>query len=60
MVRDKYEGWEAAGGKQAEEQACDRARELLDRHQPEPLPDEARRELTAIYAAVRRAAGMEE
>jgi trimethylamine--corrinoid protein Co-methyltransferase len=49
MVRDKYDMWEAAGGKRAEELARDRARDLLAGHQPEPLPERAMRELEAIY-----------
>lgn len=59
MVRDKYDVWQSAGGKRAEERARDRVQALLAQHQPQPLPDEARRELEAIYAAVRRTADME-
>lgn len=51
MVRDKYDVWEAAGGRRAEERARERARDLLASHQPEPLPDEAVRELGAIHDA---------
>jgi trimethylamine--corrinoid protein Co-methyltransferase len=51
MVRDKYDLWQAAGGQRAEERARDQAHDLLASHQPEPLPDEALRELEAIYKA---------
>ncbi|MBS1253802.1 MAG: Glycine betaine methyltransferase [Anaerolineales bacterium] len=59
MVRNKYDDWEAAGGKRAEERARDRVRELLESHQPEPLPEQAVRELEAIYASAKRSARIE-
>ena len=59
LVRDKYEVWEAAGGKRAEERARDRVHELLANHQPEPLPEEVTRELEAICASARRSAGVD-
>lgn len=58
MVRDKFDVWERAGGKRAEERAADQAQELLASHEAEPLPEEAVRELEAIYDSVRRSAGM--
>lgn len=58
IVRDKYETWEAAGSKRAEERARDRAREILATHQPDPLPDEVVRELDAIYTSVLRSEGV--
>lgn len=51
MVREKYDVWEEAGGKRAEERARERARDLLASHRPDPLPDEAVRELEAIHDA---------
>lgn len=51
MVRESYEAWEAAGGKGAEERARDHARDILAHHQPDPLPEEAAREIDAIYHA---------
>ena len=59
LVREKYDVWEAAGGKRAEERGRDRVHELLERHQPNPLPEEVVRELELIYASVRRSAGVE-
>jgi trimethylamine--corrinoid protein Co-methyltransferase len=60
MVRDQYDVWEAAGSKRVEERAHDRVRELLATHQPQPLPEEAVRELEEIYASVKRSQGWEE
>ena len=57
LVRDKYEVWQAAGGKRAEERARDRAQELLATHQPEPLPEAVIRELDSIYASAKRSEG---
>jgi trimethylamine--corrinoid protein Co-methyltransferase len=57
MNRDKYDIWEAGGGKRAEERARDRVRDVLANHQPEPLPDEAVRELQAIYTFACRSVG---
>jgi trimethylamine--corrinoid protein Co-methyltransferase len=59
MVRDKYDVWEAAGGKRAEERAHERAQDLLTNYQPEPLPEAAVRELQAIYASVRESQGVD-
>ena len=53
LVRDKYEVWEAAGGKRIEERARDRVQDLLATHQPEPLPEDVMRELDAIYASTK-------
>lgn len=58
MVREKYDVWEAAGGRRAEERARDRMNDLIANHQPEPLPEEASRELKAIYAAVQQSEGV--
>jgi len=60
LDRDKYDVWEETGGKRVEERARDRVNQLLDSHEPEqPMPDEAVRELEAIYAAKRSSAGLE-
>lgn len=58
MVRDSYEVWQAAGAKGAVERAREQAREILAKHQPEPLPEAAARELDSIYAAVLKEAGV--
>jgi len=49
--RDKYDVWQAAGGKRAEERARDRYQRILREHRPAPLPADVERELQAIYAA---------
>jgi trimethylamine--corrinoid protein Co-methyltransferase len=54
MVREKYDLWEAAGGNRAEERARELAADLLERHQPEPLPPEASSELEAIYTSFKQ------
>jgi trimethylamine:corrinoid methyltransferase-like protein len=55
MVRDKYDVWQTAGRKRAEERARDRVGALLASHRPTPLPGEVLDELQAIYAAACRA-----
>jgi len=46
LDRDKYDIWEAAGGRTAEEKSQDMISDILKNHeQEEPLPDEAVREL---------------
>ena len=59
LVREKYDVWEAAGGKRMEERARDRARQLLATHEPEPLPSEITKELQMIYASAQRSKGLE-
>ena len=59
LGRDKYDVWDAAGRKRVEEHARDRVRKILVTHEPEPLPDEALKEIKAIYVSARRSAGME-
>ncbi len=56
MVRDSYEAWVAGGKKNAADRARERARALLEKHQPAPLPEAAQRELDAIYQAFMRKA----
>ena len=54
LVRDKYDVWQAAGGKRMEERARDRARQLLATHEPAPLPEDVARDLEAIYNSARK------
>lgn len=51
LVRDRYDLWEAAGAKRPEEQAGERARQLLETYEPSPLPPEALAEIEAIYSS---------
>jgi trimethylamine---corrinoid protein Co-methyltransferase len=58
MVRDNYEVWQTTGRKGAVERAREQARELLSKHQPEPLSETATKELDHICAIAVKAAGL--
>jgi trimethylamine--corrinoid protein Co-methyltransferase len=59
LDRDKYDIWEAAGGRSAEEKSQDMINDILDNHeQEEPLPDDAVHELDAFLDSKKKAAGM--
>jgi trimethylamine--corrinoid protein Co-methyltransferase len=49
--RQAYESWAAEGGSSIHERARDRARQILDEHQPEPLPEAVEAELWAVVRA---------
>jgi trimethylamine--corrinoid protein Co-methyltransferase len=52
LDRDKYDIWEAAGGRAAEEKTQDTINDILNNHEQDiPLPDEAVRELEAFLAS---------
>ncbi len=52
LDREKYDIWEAAGGRTAEEKSQDIINDILNNHeQEEPLPDEAVRELEMFLAS---------
>ncbi len=46
--RDNYEMWHAQGGKTLGERATEKVAEILDAHQPDPLPDSMVQALEAI------------
>jgi trimethylamine---corrinoid protein Co-methyltransferase len=48
------EDWEGRGAMDMHGRALARAREILESHRPEPLPDEARRRIRDIVAAADR------
>lgn len=48
--RESYESW-AARGQSEEEMAVGRVKQILEAHQPEPLPDKVIKELDRIMAA---------
>jgi trimethylamine--corrinoid protein Co-methyltransferase len=52
LNRTSYSAWQAAGGLTYGARAASRVHEILEKHQPEPLPAEA---ATAVQAIVRRA-----
>ncbi len=50
--RGNYEQWQAKGSKSLGERAAERVAKILDKHQPEPLPEDVAQ---AVKAVVRRA-----
>ena len=57
LDRDKYDIWEAAGGRTAEEKSQDLISDILNSHeQEEPLPNEALRELEAFLDSKKKSA----
>jgi trimethylamine--corrinoid protein Co-methyltransferase len=50
-----YDQWKAKGGQDVVQRATDRARKILEAHQPEPLDVHVRKELEAIISAAGRA-----
>ncbi len=50
------EDWAADGGSDLHQRATAEARRLLDEHEPEPMPDDVRREIRAIVDAADREA----
>ena len=48
------EDWEEQGATDMHSRALARARDILESHQPEPLPDEARQRIREIVAAADR------
>ncbi len=46
--RQIRENWQLAGGKDLYEQACQKARHLLETHKPEPLPESTLSQLRTI------------
>ncbi|MFC1822140.1 trimethylamine methyltransferase family protein [Thermodesulfobacteriota bacterium] len=49
-----HQRWEKTGSKDIVERARERAQEILQKHEPEPLPDEAEKELVKILKAVEK------
>ena len=48
MDRRVREDWEARGGTDMYQRALERAREILETHQPDPLPDDVRQQVRQI------------
>jgi trimethylamine--corrinoid protein Co-methyltransferase len=48
MNRESYEGWLANGATNLYERALQKARKLVEGHQPEPLSDQAQKEIAEI------------
>ena len=47
-VRDRYETWQATGGKDMRQLANERARHILETHHPKPLTDDQEAEIDAV------------
>jgi trimethylamine:corrinoid methyltransferase-like protein len=48
MDRRRYDAWIDDGGKTYQERAAEKAREILENHKPQPLPEKIRTELREI------------
>ena len=56
FVRDDYSNWETSGKQAVERRAAEQVEHILATHQPDPLPDDAQKEIDAIYHAAEKAA----
>jgi trimethylamine--corrinoid protein Co-methyltransferase len=56
FVRDVYSNWEKSGKQTVEQHAGAEVHHILETHQPLPLPDDAQKEIDAIYRAASRGA----
>jgi trimethylamine--corrinoid protein Co-methyltransferase len=56
FVRDDYSNWETTGKQAVERRAAEQVEQILATHQPDPLPDDAKKEIDAIYHAAEKAA----
>jgi len=54
IVRENYKAWVSTGSKGIVERATEIARQLMDTHEPNPLPPEADRELAKILVAAEK------
>jgi len=58
LDRRVREDWEARGASDLAQRSLDKAREILETHRPEPLPDEVAASIHTIVEAADRAAGV--
>ncbi len=56
--RQIRENWELAGSRDLYEHACEKARHLLETHEPQPLPDSTLVELRAIVNSAEEERGV--
>jgi trimethylamine--corrinoid protein Co-methyltransferase len=56
FARDVYSNWEKSGRQTVEQRAAAQVEDILANHQPLPLPNEAQKEIDAIYQAAERTA----
>lgn len=57
LDRQNYDGWSAAGGKSLRERANERVRQILEEHQPEPLPVDVAMALDGVVRRAERSLG---
>jgi trimethylamine--corrinoid protein Co-methyltransferase len=48
MDRSRMEKWKAAGSRDSYQRALEKTRDILQNHQPEPLPEKVLAELKSI------------
>ena len=48
MNRESHAGWEAKGGTSLQERALNQAKAVLERHHPEPLSEQAQKDIERI------------
>ena len=60
LDRRRRDRWEAAGAKDLAALANEKAREILETHQPEPLPDDKLAEIRSIVDATEAELGIRE
>jgi trimethylamine--corrinoid protein Co-methyltransferase len=56
FIRDAYSNWETSGKQTVEQRAAAQVEQILATHQPLPLPEDAQKEIDAIYHAAEKAA----
>jgi trimethylamine:corrinoid methyltransferase-like protein len=53
-VRDIYSDWKSSGKPSVEQRAAAEVERIMETHQPMPLPDDAQKEIDAIYRSAER------
>ncbi|MGD8290599.1 MAG: trimethylamine methyltransferase family protein [Desulfobacterales bacterium] len=54
FVRDIYSDWKSSGKPSVEQRAAAEVERIMETHQPMPLPDDAQKEIDAIYRSAER------
>ncbi|MBS3765033.1 trimethylamine methyltransferase family protein [Candidatus Bipolaricaulota bacterium] len=55
LDRKGYDSWKEAGAKDLRERASEKAKEIVENHEPEPLPDEVIREMDGVLDEAEKA-----
>jgi len=56
FMRDIYSNWDRTGRQTVEQRAAEQVAHILGSHQPLPLPEDAQKEIDAIYQAAQKGA----